>query len=321
MKFTPLKFQGTLAAAGVALMPYIFLMVNIFKSDAGIAFADLANLSGGMTEQAAAWFLVGVMGLFIIIHFSLTALFLKELFAWLSDPRHLLELVKNPILNAAVFSPFISLSMSMLVFFGPVAFFIPWLTENMQMLMGPAFMLFCLLWFITMFLEAVCLGVFFKSAIDYSKLHFGWLLDILALGAVSLFGSSIASSATNGWIASVSALMVTMAVFAGGGVFAMKLAILLYQQLKTRTLPGNNILPAYFLVIPPMCLLGFSSFKLLGYADKTYSVDASTMSFTVMVSSYFTAMAWFVVTVFLLRKYFEKDFLASEFSPAQWGMV
>lgn len=321
MKFTPLKFQGTLAAAGVTLMPYIFLKNNIFSSEREISLWKLSLLSNSPLEYATALFLVVAMGLFVVIHFTLTAIFLKELFIWLRDPQDFIELIENPLTNAAAFSPLISLPMTMVVFFGPVSFFVPQLTENMQRFMLPAFIVFSLLWAILLSLEMKAAQVFFTASVDHEKLNFGWLLDVLALGAVSLFGSNIANFANSNLISSSAAFMVLVALFVGIVVFFMKMAILLYQQIKSKIMPGVNILPAYFLVIPPMCLLGFSLYKLLGYAGKTYGFDAKAISFLIMTFSYLIAMSWLIFSVVLLRKYFEKEFLPSAFSPAQWGMV
>jgi hypothetical protein len=321
MKFTPLKFQGTLAAAGVALMPYIFLKVNIFKSDGQISLSDLSLLTNPSPEYAAAWLLIAVMGGFIVIHLSLTVFFLRELIKWLATPISFQEILHNPLTNASLFSPLISLPMTMIVFFGPVSFFVPQITENMQPLMAPAFVVFCLLWLPLLILEMKAVRVFLTNQVDYRNLNFGWLLDVLALGAVSLFGSSLVDASENHLISSAAALMVFISLTVGVLVFTFKMSVLVYQQVKSATRPTVSILPAYFLFIPPMCLLGFSSFKLMMFTSKSYGVDLSMASFLTMIVSYAGAMAWFVFAVYWLREYLGKEFLSANFSPAQWGMV
>lgn len=322
MKFTPLKFQGTLAAAGVALMPYIFLRVNIFKNDGQIALADLSTLPSPTTwEYGIAWLLIVVMASFIAIHLSLTALFLTEHIKWLSRPSAFQETLNNPLTSAAVFSPLISLPMTMIILFGPVSFFVPQITAHMQALMAPAFVMFCLLWLPLVVLEIKAIHVFFTSPVDYTSLNFGWLLDVLALGAVSLFGSSLVNASQNQLISNTAAIMVSLSLTMGVVIFAFKMFVLVSQQVKTAARPGTNILPAYFLFIPPMCLLGFSSFKLMMFTGKSYGVDLSAASSFIMIFSYVGAMAWFVFAVYWLREYLRKEFLSAEFSPAQWGMV
>jgi hypothetical protein len=321
MKFTPLKFQGTLAAAGVALMPYIFMKVNIFKNEGEISLAGLSLLSDSPLDFTTALFLITIMALFIVIHLALTALFLKELFVWLFVSNEFKEIVENPLTNAALFSPLISLPMTMVVLFGPVSFFVPQITENMQALMFPAFVVFSFLWILLISLEVKVAKVFFTRPVEYQNLNFGWLLDVLALGAVSLFGSSLAESSSSKLISSTVAFMVMVALLVGIVVFVVKIAILCSQQIQSKVMPGKNILPAYFLVIPPMCLLGFSFYKLVGYAGKTYGFETGLISFLIMIFSYLTAMSWFIFSIVLLKEYFKKEFLDSDFSPAQWGMV
>jgi len=321
MKFTPLKFQGTLAAAGVTLMPYVFLKINIFKSEEEISLSMLSLLSSSPVAYATALFLIAVMGLFIVIHFILTSLFLKELFLWLLTTNGFKELIGSPLANSALFSPLISLPMTMVVFFGPVSFFVPQLSAKMQLLMLPAFIIFSFLWILLISLEIKSAKVIFADFVEYEKLNFGWLLDVLAFGAVSLLGSSIASVSHNNLIASSVAFMTTITLLVGIIVFTMKVTILVYQQIKSKIMPGIHLLPAYFLVVPPMCLLGFSFYKLLGYASNTYVFDANTISLMVLVFSYLTALSWFIFLMILLREYLQKKFLSSAFSPAQWGVV
>lgn len=321
MKFTPLKFQGTLAAAGVALMPYVFLKINIFKSEEEIALSKLSLLSSSPLEYATALFLIAVMGLFIVIHFILTAIFLKELFVWLLKTNDFKKMIESPLANSAIFSPLISLPMTVVVFFGPVSFFVPQLTANMQSLMLPAFIIFSFLWVILLSFEIKVAKVISTDFVEYEKLNFGWLLDVLAFGAVSLSGSSIVSFSNSNLLSSVAAFMTTITLLVGIVVFAMKVTILAYQQIRSKVMPGINLLPAYFLVVPPMCLLGFSLYKLIGYAGKTYAFSANTISFVVLVFSYLTAISWFIFSIVLLREYLQKRFLSSDFSPAQWGMV
>lgn len=321
MKFTPLNFQGTLAAAGVSLMPYVFLKINILKGEEEITLSRLSLLSSSPLEHATALLLTAVMGIFIIIHFILTAFFIKELFVWVIKTNGLKATIESPLSNQAIFSPLISLPMTMIVFFGPVSFFVPKLTENMQSLILPAFILFSLLWAILLSIEIKVAKIFLKTHIEYEKFNFGWLLDVLALGAVSLLGASIVLASKNSLIALVAASMTAITLLVGIISFVIKITILIYQQIKSKVTPGINLLPAYFLVVPPMCLLGYGLYKLLMYTSKTYAFDANTFAVLVLVFSYLIAISWFIFSIILLREYINKKLLSSEFSPAQWGMV
>ncbi len=321
MKFTPLKFQGTLAAAGIALMAYVYLQTSIFKTEEAIDLSRLSLLPEGSLEQVTALLLTVLMGLFIAVHLIFTAVFLKELFGWLVKTDGFKVLMKNPLANSALFSPLISLPMTLMVLFGPASFFVPQLTENIQSLALPAFIVFSLLWAILILLEIKVALVVLTESFEHEKLSFGWLLDVLALGAVSLLGSSIANLPNIGLIATAAAFMAMVTLLIGIAVFAAKVATLLYKLVKSASMPGTDVLPAYFLVIPPICLLWLSFYKLLTYSGNVYGLDTSVISFVVIVSSYLAAIGWFAIATALLKDYLTKRFLSCDFSHAQWGMV
>lgn len=301
MEFTPLKFQGTLAAGGVALMPYIFLKNNILKIEEDIALSHLTLLSSGSLEHITALFLTTVMGLFIVSHIVFTVFFTKQLIVWLFKTNEIKKLINNPLTSSSVFSPLISLPMSLIVFFGPVSFFFPVISLHKQLLTQPAFAIFSFLWGALIILKIMDTKTIFTQTVEYEKLSFGWLLDVLAFGAVSLLGANIAITTNSNLISSTTAFMTMASLVIGIIIFIIKTMILLSQQSKSKTLPNTNILPAFFLVIPPMCLLGFGLFKLLGYTSEVFLFDIRAISFLVIVSSYLMAMSWFIFVIFLLK--------------------
>lgn len=321
MKFTPVKFQATLASGGVALMPMYFLKFNIFKTGTSISLSMLPQLSDHPVMFASALILTALMGLFICIHFFYTAVFLKELVIWLFTTDEFKKLISDPLTASMVFSPLISLPMSMIVLFAPASYFFPQITENIQTFMLPGFICFGILWIALISFEIKSAAVFFTTSVELESLNFGWLLDVLAFGAVSLVGAMIANFAENTLISSTTAFMVFLTVFVGIALFSVKLAILIYQQIRSRQLPISAVMPAYCLVIPPSCLLGFGFFQLVQYAGKTFGFDVSAVSFIIINFSYFFAMSWFIFSIFLLKDYLRKEFLSTGFSPAQWGMV
>lgn len=321
MKFTPLKFQVTLASAGVALMPNYFLKFNIFDTGGPISVSMLSSLSDTPLLYATALLLTVLMGLFILIHFSLTAIFLKELFQWLRRTDEYNALIHNPLTSSIIFSPLISLPMSFIVLMGPTSFFFPQIEANLQNLILPAFIAFVCLWVILVSLGLKAVKVFFTADVKHEGLNFGWLLDVLAFGAVTLLGSIIANHAENSFIASTSAFMVLVTLLMGMALFLFKMTILVYQQMKSKKLPEKSFLPGFFLVIPPCCLLGFGFYQLIAYAGKSFGIEVQAMLFVIINFSYFFSIIWFAFTFFLLKEYVRKDFLSSDFSPAQWGMV
>lgn len=123
MKFTPLKFQGSLAAAGMTLMPFNFLKSTIYKGEGAVTLSKISSFSLSSFEYLMTLFLSVLMFTFIVIHLVLTVIFLKELFVWLFKTNGFNELIKNPLTNTAIFSPLISIPMTMVVVLGPVSFF------------------------------------------------------------------------------------------------------------------------------------------------------------------------------------------------------
>lgn len=320
MKFTPTKFQGSLAAAGMSLMPFNFLKTSVFKGG-DFSLTGLSSQSFSGFENITAYMLTGLMAMFIAIHIVLTLIFLKELLTWLFATKGFFELMKNPLGNSAIFSPLISLPMSMVVLMGPLGFFFPWIGENLQSLMVPAIIFFMGLWFTVISLEVMVLKTMFQEKFDHEKLNFAWLLDILAFGAISLFGSGLATSAANEALGSAAAFMTMFLLLVGIVAFGLKLALLFYQEIRSHEMPDTGVVPAYFLVIPPMCLLWFSFYKIMVFSGKTFGFDISAISFIVIVLAYVTTMLWLVFLLVFLNDYLRDKFLTSKFSPAQWGMV
>lgn len=320
MKFTPTKFQGSLAAAGMSLMPFNFLKTTVFKGG-DFSLAGLYSLPYSGFESLTAFILTGLMGVFIIIHFALTLIFLKELLVWLASKDGFKNLMKNPLANSAIFSPLISLAMTMVVFMGPLSFIFPWISENLQSLILSAMIFFVVLWITVISLEIMVVKTMFTEKFEHDKLNFAWLLDILAFGAISLFGSGLATSSLNNDIASAAAFMTMFLLLIGIVAFGFKLIILFHQQIKSNEMPDTGIIPAYFLLIPPMCLLWFSFYKIMVFAGKAYGFDISAISFVIIVLAYTTTMLWLVFVLVFLKDYLRNKFITSKFSPAQWGMV
>jgi hypothetical protein len=92
------------------------------------------------------------MFLFITIHLIITVVFLQELTVWLISKEYT-DILKNPYANTTLFSPLISLPMSLIVIMGPLGFFIPSINQNIYSLIVPAFMVFTVLWVILITLE------------------------------------------------------------------------------------------------------------------------------------------------------------------------
>jgi len=71
MKFTPLRFQASLAAAGVALMPFLFMQFTIPHGKGFVRLQDISLASISIAHKSFLISLIGIMLVFTIIHFIL----------------------------------------------------------------------------------------------------------------------------------------------------------------------------------------------------------------------------------------------------------
>lgn len=321
MKFTPVHFQTSVAAGGVALMPFVYLQFAAFHGKGPIVLSDIPWAELTMVQTILYSPLIGCMLLFSIIHLLFTVTFLKGLGQWLANKEEYSSFINDPKMNIGIFSPIASLSMTVNVIWGPLAFFIPKLSSTLHALMLPSLIFFVILWFALLKLEFKVLKIWLTQPVDISKLNFAWLLDVFAFGLVCLTGTGIAATATNSEIASLAAFGSLFTLIIGLFLFAIKFAYLIYLQIKAPSLPDTPLLPAYFMVIPIACLFGVSLFRIMAYLQNHFAFDVKVLSFLLINFSYVIAIAWGVFLIYLLSDYLKNDFVKSKFSPAQWGMV
>lgn len=322
MKFTPFKFQVPLAAGGITLMAFNYLQFAVPHGKGLIKLSDIpwAGLTTGQTSLYVP--LMGIMVVFTIMNLISTVVFLKDLMQWLANKKEYEEFMSTPpTRNIGIFVPIASLSMTANVILAPLAFFIPKLSANIQALMLPGLILFGFLWLMLFKLEFKVLKTWLSQPIDVTQLNFIWLIDVFAFGLVNLTGTGIASMASNREITSIAAVASLFALSFGSFLFIIKLAYLIYLQIKSIGLPKNPILPAYFLVIPITCLFGLSFDRIMKYLQTYFSFDIRISSFFLITFSYVITIGWGIFTLYLLSDYLKKDFYKSEFSPTQWSMV
>ncbi len=320
-QFNPLFFQGALAAGGVALMPFNFLQFAIHHGKGLIKFSDIVWASLSATQMVLYGTLVGIMFISIIAHIALTVIFLKGLIGWLSNKKLATELMNDPYKNMTIFPIIGSLAMSANVLWAPVGFFVPQISAGLQSLMMPSLIYFVVLWSALFALEWRVIKVWFTKSVDIDKFNFVWLLDVFAFGLVSLTGSGIAITSENTQIVGFAVIGTALTILIGLSMLAVKLVHLIIAQIKVRKLPDAPILPAFFLVVPITCLFGLSLFRLASYFQTVLSIDLSRSSSIIMNFSYAIAIVWVASTVFLLGYYFKNQFLKSNYSATQWGMV
>lgn len=321
MKFTPLKFQASLAAGGIALMAFNFLQFAIPHGNGLFKLSDIQWSNLTMKQMGAYLPLSGIMLVFTVISLILTVIFVKELIEWYFNKKDFNSFMSNPLTNIGIFAPISSLAMTANVIWAPLAFFIPQLSSNIQALMLPSLIFFGLLCLVFIRLEYKVLKIWLSQSVDVNKFNFTWLLDIFAVGLISLTGTGIASMSNNSEIASIAAFGSLFALIIGFFFFMIKLTYLIYLQIKAARLADTPLLPAYFLVIPITCLFGLSFYRIMIYLQSYFSFDIQVPSFLFITLSYTITIGWGIFTIYLLRDYFKKDFYKSKFSATQWGMV
>lgn len=319
--FNPLFFQASLAAGGVALMAFNFLQFAIPHGKGLITFSDIVWASFNGIQAVLYATLTAIMLIAVIVHIVLTMVFLMNLVAWLANKKASQELMNDPFRNVTIFPIIGSLAMSANVLWAPVGFFVPQVSEGLQALMIPSLIFFAVLLSALFLLELKVIKVLLSASVDNSKFNFIWLLDVFAFGLVSLAGSGIAATASKAHIASIAVVGTVLTVIIGFFILGLKLVHLIITQIKAKKLPDAPILPAFFLVVPILCLFGLSIFRLASYFEKALSIDLSGLSTFIISTSYVIAVVWVIITVYMLGTYFKNQFLKSEYSAPQWGMV
>ncbi|MDV2988701.1 MAG: hypothetical protein P3T54_00860 [Dehalogenimonas sp.] len=319
--FNPLFFQASLAAGGIALMAFNFLQFAVPHGEGFIRFTDIFWSSLPGLQLVLYGVLVAVMFPAVIIHVLLTGIFLRGLFTWLSGRQTVIGLINDPYRNFTTFPVIGSLAMSAIVLWAPVGFFVPQVASGLQSLMLPSLVFFGILFVALFSLEFKVLQVLAKGPVDTGKFNFGWLADVFAFGLVALNGSGIAITANDPVIARLAGMATLVTIAVGLVLLATKMFYLVRNQLRARRLPDTPILPAFFVLVPILCLFGISLFRMPPQLQTFFSFDVTSFSSQALGLTYAAAVAWVVFAIVLLTDYFKTHFIRSKYSPPQWGIV
>jgi voltage-gated anion channel len=314
--FTPLRFQASLAAGGLALMPFVLMQLTFPHAGKMMSAQDLG--SGG---QGGGLFLVGVMVLATAFHFALTVGSGRQLLAWLADRRLARELIADPRRNSGIFSPAISLGMTVNVLLGPVAFFLPSASTGVARLATYAILIYLPLWVALAGLSVVTLRISMARPLTPADLNFVWLLDVFAWAMAALAGSSIAATTDS---AAVSALATALAVASFGvglSIYGVKGAVLLRHLARARALPVDPMKPALFVTVPINCLFGVAAFKVSRPLDHLLGTQTSGAALAAVLTFFAVAALWTFACAVALRAWFVRAFPRPEFYATQWGLV
>jgi len=318
-KFNPLIFLMSLGAGGIAVIPFAFLQYTFEHGKGLIQISDIGHGTLSLFDELFFTSLEITMALFAIIHVVLSVVLFAKLFKW--DKKQYQELLSDPLKNAAILAPFISIVMTMNVFIGPVRFFIPEFAENLQLLMLPALVFWGVLWALLIKTDIKLLKISFEKNFDVSKISFGWLLHPFALGMMTVTGMGIAAMAQDALIAHTAAFMSLVSGTMGFFLLVVKLISIFKSHFASPSLPEKQFLPSFLIVIPNITLYAISAFRFGHYLENQFSEHLGPY-FLIIMTAAFAFETWYLLFgLGLLKEYFRKHFFKKEFYVTQWGLV
>jgi len=312
--FNPLIWLSALGAGGLAIAGFVILQYTLWTGK------HLATFSA-MEQSGTVIFLEGVMILFGIIHFALTFWYGVGTFKWMKTEKYK-EFKENPLVNAGLMAPLVSLAMTLNVFVGVVRYFLDIKGQAFQNLMLPGFIGFAILWFVIMNEEIALLKKSFTKGFDMDKIHFGWLLHPFALGMITVTGTGLAAMAHTEWIASASAFMSLVAGTMGMFLMSVKLFSIFQKHFHQEGPLENQFMPTYIIVIPIITVFAISFFRLGHFAGKAIEHGETInalMKFGVVTA--FAFEVWYLWFGLAMLKDYWRDYLKDHFHVSQWGLI
>ncbi len=297
-------------------MPFVLMQFTFPHTEKLISVNDMAS-----TLDLATMFLVAIMLLSTLLHFFLMAKLSMEFVQWVRHGDRLRAFLSDAALNVGIFSPIVALGMTVNVFLGPVAFFLPEFSKAVPTLVGygiyPYTALFLVLMAISVILGKTWLFRDGKSV----TFNYSWLLDVFAWGMVALAGSGITMAASDPVIATVASVLTLAAISIGLFIYGAKGTYLLVTQMASGATPAEPLKPAHFVVIPINCLFAISIYKVAGYTGQSLGIDISSLAFASVMILFALAFFWLSLCAFAFRDWFRHQFPRPEFYPSQWGLV
>ena len=318
-KFSPLLFLASLGAGGISVMPFAFFNYTI---EFGKGLVDITKMPYGeisLWQTVLYRILEGGMVTFTILHLVLSVIFFIGLVKFVKTKGYQ-DFIENPLSNAAILAPFISIAMTMNVFIGPVRYFIPSFAENLQMFMLPALIAWGLIWALLLRMEIKLLKTSFEKDFDVSKISFGWLLHPFALGMVTVTGTGIAALAQDVSVANTAAFMSLMSGTMGLFLFAVKLIALFKSHFAASSLPEKQFLPSFLIVVPSVTLYAISMFRFGHFLEHHHGFEMGAYFLIVMVTAFAFETWYMLFGLALLKDYFKRHFF-KEFHVTQWGLI
>ncbi|PID63763.1 MAG: hypothetical protein CR974_01370 [Gammaproteobacteria bacterium] len=318
--FSPLIFLASLGAGGISVIPFAFLQYT-FPHGKGLvqrAEIDFASLSFG--QSILHYSLDTIMIVFALIHLLLTILYSGRLWQFVRGAAFT-ELFNDPTKNSAILAPFISIVMTMNVFIGPVRYFIPWIANNLQLLMLPALLLWMVIYVALLSTEMQLLKISFLRRFDINTISFGWLLHPFALGMLTVTGTGFAALAKSPDVAHTAAFLSMVSGMMGMFLLSVKLFAVFNRYFANEGLGEKATLPSFLIVIPNITLYAIALFRFGHYLERHHSMEMGAY-FKLVIGGAFAFETWYLLFgLVLLTDYFKTYYFKKEYYVTQWGLI
>ena len=319
-KFNPLIFLMSLGAGGITIIPFAFFQY-VFEHGPGLVkYSDIGHGTLSLANEVLFRSMEGIMIVFTIIHLILSVFLIKQLVGWIRAGDYK-DMLGNPLKNAGMLAPFISIVMTMNVFIGPIRFFIPSFAANLQMFMLPALIFWAVIWVALMTMEMLLLKISFEKSFDVNKISFGWLLHPFALSMLTVTGTGIAAMAKDAGVAHTAAFMSLISGSLGVFLLVVKLIAIFKSHFVQTGLPERQFMPSFLIVIPIITLFAISGYRLGHYLEVWFGLHTAFFQLAVVTVAFAFEIWYMAFGLTLLSGYLKNHFFNGEFYVTQWGLV
>ncbi len=318
-QYSPLLYLSALGAGGIAVM--FFAVIN-YTFDHGEGLANVSQVSLENLDWWKYWVFCGFevgMVVFSLIHLFLSLYLLPGLIRFVRH-ENFKDFINDPLKNAAIVAPLISIVMSINVMLSVVRFFVPYLYDNLQQFMLPGLLAWGLLYLLIMLVEILLLKISFTNGFDIGKINFGWLLHPFVLGMLTVTGTGIAAMAKDYDIATIAMVLTIVSGSMGLFLLLVKTITLFTSHFAATGLPEKQFLPSLLIVIPNITLYAISFFRLAHYFERHHEAHIHTFQQVVVLTAWAFETWYLIFGLVLLVDYFKKYF-RKDFTISQWGLV
>lgn len=316
--FSPLSFLAALGAGGISIMPFVFLQYVHPHGEGLITLGQVMENPVWPTWVYGVMMFIMVMG--VALHLVLSIKFFTKLVPFVKSEAYT-ALIDNPIVHTTILAPFLAIIMTLNVFVGPVRFFVPLMSDNLQMMMLPALIAWLLIGFFLLKMEFRLLATAFEKGFDVSKIHFGWLLHSFTLAMFTVTGTGLSVFAKNPDIAHTAAFVALMTGSMGMFLFVVKIVTIFQSHLASDGLPQREFMPSFMIVLPSVTLYAISLFRFGHYLEHHHNAELGVY-YMVVIASAFAFSTWYLMfSLTLLKKFITQDYFSRNYYVQLWGLV